>query len=141
MTPLTYHTSFSRAAGRAIRSRDWWSGCAPPDTWTMPRSRRSTSASCARSKPASPKPKRAHIRKAPRASEASMRTDVSSAALPSAPATTTLTYLEAIREAMREEMRRDPEVILMGEDIGIYGGAFKLTKGLIEEFGPERVID
>jgi 2-oxoisovalerate dehydrogenase E1 component beta subunit len=70
-----------------------------------------------------------------------MPTDVSSAATRSAPATMTLTYLEAIREALREEMRRDPEVILMGEDIGIYGGAFKLTKGLIEEFGPERVID
>jgi 2-oxoisovalerate dehydrogenase E1 component beta subunit len=56
-------------------------------------------------------------------------------------ATVTLTYLEAIREAMREEMRRDEDVILMGEDIGVYGGAFKVTKGLFEEFGPDRVID
>ena len=55
--------------------------------------------------------------------------------------TSVLTYLEAIREALREEMTRDPDVILMGEDIGVYGGAFKLTKGLLEEFGEERVID
>lgn len=52
-----------------------------------------------------------------------------------------ITYLEAIRQAMQEEMRADPEVFLLGEDIGEYGGAFKVTKGLIEEFGPERVIE
>ncbi|HET9986145.1 MAG TPA: alpha-ketoacid dehydrogenase subunit beta [Longimicrobiales bacterium] len=53
----------------------------------------------------------------------------------------TVTYLEAIREALREEMRRDPDVFLIGEDIGVYGGAFKVTEGLLDEFGPERVID
>lgn len=53
----------------------------------------------------------------------------------------TLTYLEAIRLALAEEMRRDERVFLMGEDIGAYGGAFKVTAGLLEEFGPERVID
>ena len=42
-----------------------------------------------------------------------------------------LTYLEAIRDAMRYELRRDPAVLLMGEDIGVYGGAFKVTQGLI----------
>jgi 2-oxoisovalerate dehydrogenase E1 component beta subunit len=42
---------------------------------------------------------------------------------------------------MREEMRRDPNVILIGEDIGAFGGAFKVTRGFIEEFGPDRVID
>ncbi len=52
-----------------------------------------------------------------------------------------LTYLEAIRDALRYELRRDPAVLLMGEDIGVYGGAFKVTQGLIEEFGGERVID
>jgi 2-oxoisovalerate dehydrogenase E1 component beta subunit len=52
-----------------------------------------------------------------------------------------ITYIEAIRLALREEMLRDPRVLLMGQDIGVYGGAFKLTQGLIEEFGPERVID
>ena len=51
------------------------------------------------------------------------------------------TYIEAIREAMREEMLRDENVFLMGEDVGIYGGAFKVSKGLIEEFGSKRVID
>ena len=51
------------------------------------------------------------------------------------------TYLEAVSEALREEMRRDPNVILLGEDIGVFGGAFKITRGFLDEFGPERVID
>ena len=50
-----------------------------------------------------------------------------------------ITYLEAVREAMVQEMRVNNDVFLMGEDIGIYGGPFGLTKGMIEEFGPERV--
>lgn len=52
-----------------------------------------------------------------------------------------LTFVEAIRQALLEEMRRDPAVFLMGEDIGIYGGAFKATAGLVDEFGPRRVVD
>ena len=52
-----------------------------------------------------------------------------------------LTYLEAIREGLREEMRRDPRVFVLGEDIGVYGGAFKVTEGFLDEFGPWRVID
>jgi pyruvate/2-oxoglutarate/acetoin dehydrogenase E1 component len=52
-----------------------------------------------------------------------------------------LTYLEAIREGLREEMRRDPRVFVLGEDIGVYGGAFKATEGFLDEFGPWRVID
>jgi pyruvate/2-oxoglutarate/acetoin dehydrogenase E1 component len=52
-----------------------------------------------------------------------------------------ITYLEAVREALTLEMRRDPEVFLLGEDIGVYGGAFGVTKGMLEEFGPERVRD
>ncbi len=52
-----------------------------------------------------------------------------------------VTYLEAIRQAMWEEMERDPNVILLGEDIGAYGGAFKLTEGFVEKFGDNRVID
>ncbi len=51
------------------------------------------------------------------------------------------TYLEAISQALREEMHRDSSVILMGEDIAVFGGAFKITRGLLEEFGPERVLD
>jgi pyruvate/2-oxoglutarate/acetoin dehydrogenase E1 component len=51
------------------------------------------------------------------------------------------TYLEAIRQGIWEEMERDPAVFCLGEDIGIYGGAFKVTDGFIERFGPQRVID
>jgi len=54
---------------------------------------------------------------------------------------TTLTYREAVREAMREAMRRDPNVFLMGEDVGRYGGCFGVSMGLLEEFGDERVRD
>jgi 2-oxoisovalerate dehydrogenase E1 component beta subunit len=54
---------------------------------------------------------------------------------------TEVTYLEAIKQGMREEMQRDESVYLMGEDVAVYGGAFKVTAGLLEEFGPLRVID
>ena len=53
----------------------------------------------------------------------------------------TMTYLQAISDAMREEMRSDERVFLMGEDIGTFGGAFKVTDGFIDEFGPKRVMD
>jgi 2-oxoisovalerate dehydrogenase E1 component beta subunit len=52
-----------------------------------------------------------------------------------------LTYLEAIRDALAEEMRRDPKVFVLGEDVGEYGGAFGVTQGLFQEFGESRVID
>src|SRR6202008_4436858 len=52
-----------------------------------------------------------------------------------------LTYLEAIRQGIWEEMDNDPTVFCLGEDIGIYGGAFKGNDGFIDRFGPERVID
>ena len=52
-----------------------------------------------------------------------------------------ITYLEAIREALFEEMERDPNVFCLGEDIGAYGGAFKVTEGLMAKFGEKRVID
>ena len=52
-----------------------------------------------------------------------------------------LSYAEALGEALGEEMRRDPRVVLWGLDVGPYGGAFGVTAGLFEEFGPERVID
>ncbi|MBS1830108.1 MAG: alpha-ketoacid dehydrogenase subunit beta [Acidobacteria bacterium] len=51
------------------------------------------------------------------------------------------TYVEAIREGIREEMERDPNVFLLGEDIGIYGGAFKVTQGLLDQFGERRIVD
>ncbi|HBY59229.1 MAG TPA: alpha-ketoacid dehydrogenase subunit beta [Solibacterales bacterium] len=53
----------------------------------------------------------------------------------------TMTYLEAIRQGIWEELERDPNVFLMGEDIGIYGGAFKVTAGMLEHFGEKRVVD
>ncbi|MCA8935468.1 MAG: alpha-ketoacid dehydrogenase subunit beta [Planctomycetes bacterium] len=52
-----------------------------------------------------------------------------------------ITYVEAITAGLREEMLRDEDVFCLGEDIGVYGGAFGVTKGLVEEFGPERVWD
>jgi 2-oxoisovalerate dehydrogenase E1 component beta subunit len=52
-----------------------------------------------------------------------------------------VTYLEAIRQALFEEMSRDERVFIMGEDIGVYGGAFKVTEGLLDKYGEGRVID
>mgnify|MGYP001602743173 CR=1 FL=1 len=52
-----------------------------------------------------------------------------------------VTYLEALRQGLREEMLRDERVFILGEDVGHYGGAFKVTEGLIDEFGAARVID
>ena len=53
----------------------------------------------------------------------------------------TITYREALREALREAMTRDPRVFLMGEDVGRYGGTYAVSKGLLAEFGPERIRD
>ena len=50
-----------------------------------------------------------------------------------------ITYSQAIREALTEEMERNPNIVLLGEDIGVYGGVFKVTEGLLDRFGPERV--
>ncbi len=52
-----------------------------------------------------------------------------------------ITLADALNEALREEMLRDPDVILLGEEIGVFGGVYKVTRGLLEEFGPERVRD
>ena len=52
-----------------------------------------------------------------------------------------LPYMDAINPALGEEMRRDASVFIIGEDVGVMGGAFKATKGLYDEFGPDRVID
>lgn len=52
-----------------------------------------------------------------------------------------LTYREALNQALREEMERDPSVFIIGEDVGLYGGSFKVTEGLLAEFGQQRVID
>ena len=52
-----------------------------------------------------------------------------------------VTYLEALKQGLREEMQRDENVFILGEDVGTYGGAFKVTEGFLDEFGPSRVID
>ena len=52
-----------------------------------------------------------------------------------------ISYREALREALREAMQVDPRVLLMGEDVGCYGGSYAVSKGLLEEFGPERIRD
>jgi pyruvate dehydrogenase E1 component beta subunit len=53
----------------------------------------------------------------------------------------TITYRDALNQALREEMHRDPSVFLMGEEVGVYQGAYKVSRGLLEEFGPMRVVD
>ena len=50
-------------------------------------------------------------------------------------------FREVIRDAMSEEMRRDPNVFLMGEEVAQYNGAYKASQGMLDEFGPERVLD
>ncbi len=55
--------------------------------------------------------------------------------------TTAITYREALREAIREALSSDPRVFLMGEDVGLYGGSFGVSRGLLAEFGPERIRD
>jgi len=53
----------------------------------------------------------------------------------------TITYRDALNQALREEMQRDPNVFLMGEEVGVYQGAYKVSRGLLEEFGAQRVVD
>lgn len=61
--------------------------------------------------------------------------------LPSRDGTRLIQFREALREAMSEEMRRDPRVFLMGEEVAEYHGAYKVSQGMLEEFGPKRIID
>jgi pyruvate dehydrogenase E1 component beta subunit len=81
---------------------------------------------------------------APKRTEAPRAEPVARAPEPEmAPGTETVsqTMREALRDAMAEEMRRDPDVFLMGEEVAQYQGAYKISQGLLEEFGPKRVID
>ena len=52
-----------------------------------------------------------------------------------------ITYRDALNQALREEMARDKDVFLMGEEVGVYQGAYKVSRGLLEEFGPNRIVD
>ncbi len=56
-------------------------------------------------------------------------------------AKSTITYRDAVREALREALQNDPRVFLMGEDVGHYGGCFAVSRGLLAEFGAERIRD
>ena len=84
---------------------------------------------------ASPSPRK------PSAAPAGARADARSEGLRGEGATVTQTMREALRDAMAEEMRRDKDVFLMGEEVAQYQGAYKISQGLLEEFGPTRVID
>lgn len=75
-----------------------------------------------------------------REASANDRTERNLHAVPDAP-TQKLTIAQAVRDALRDEMRRDETVLVLGEDVGVDGGVFRATEGLIEEFGPDRVID
>ena len=52
-----------------------------------------------------------------------------------------ITYRQALNEALAEELERDPDVFLMGEEVAEYNGAYKISQGLLERFGPKRIID
>ena len=66
---------------------------------------------------------------------------IAEAAVPAGTEFVTMTVREALRDAMAEEMRRDPDVFLMGEEVAQYQGAYKVSQGLLDEFGPKRVVD
>jgi pyruvate dehydrogenase E1 component beta subunit len=92
--------------------------------------------------PSKPQPSKSP---APTAASASAAVPVpailSDPAIPPGTEMHTITVREALREAMAEEMRRDPNVFLMGEEVAQYQGAYKISQGLLDEFGPKRVID
>jgi pyruvate dehydrogenase E1 component beta subunit len=93
---------------------------------------------------AAPVPAKAAEAKAPPAVPAVLAPQVPLLSDPAIPAGTemhSITVREALREAMAEEMRRDPTVFLMGEEVAQYQGAYKISQGLLDEFGPKRVID
>src|ERR1044072_6083205 len=106
--------------------------------------------------PAQPKaaesaPPAAPVEEAPKSEEAPEVAEKSAAApvpetkpepdVPEGTEMVTMTMREALRDAMAEEMRRDPDVFVMGEEVAEYQGAYKVTQGLLQEFGPDRVID
>src|SRR5262245_14732815 len=105
--------------------------------------RRTTSARASRSysttRCSAPRSRRCPSRKS--CSRASTRHPRTSTRPTTSKAMAELTYLQAISDALRTEMRRDKRVYVIGEDVGVYGGAFKVTLGFQEEFGPWRVID
>ena len=103
----------------------------------------SKSAPQAKAAPAA-KPEKSEAKPAPKSAPAPAAPQVQTAAEPDIPEGTemvTMTMREALRDAMAEEMRRDPDVFVMGEEVAEYQGAYKVTQGLLDEFGARRVID
>jgi pyruvate dehydrogenase E1 component beta subunit len=102
-----------------------------------------TKPSQAKSAPAA-KPEKAETRPALKSAPAPQAPETQAAVDPDIPEGTemvTMTMREALRDAMAEEMRRDKDVFVMGEEVAEYQGAYKVTQGLLQEFGPKRVID
>ena len=95
------------------------------------------SSACAKTPPPLPKHLRLHLLRAP----AIVSAPEPDTEIPEGTEMVTMTVREAIRAAMSEEMRRDKDVFLMGEEVGEYQGAYKISQGMLEEFGPQRVID
>jgi pyruvate dehydrogenase E1 component beta subunit len=103
-----------------------------------------TAASAAKAAEAAPAPVSTTIAAPVAASVAAVPVAVVSKASPDWAADTpmkTMTVREALREAMAEEMRANPNVMLMGEEVGEYQGAYKISQGLLDEFGPKRIVD
>jgi pyruvate dehydrogenase E1 component beta subunit len=88
-----------------------------------------------------PAPPRAVVLEAPRAAASPQSAATAGTDLPADVEMVTMTVREALRDAMAEEMRRDPDVFVIGEEVAEYQGAYKVTQGLLQEFGATRVID
>src|SRR5262249_55398546 len=106
--------------------RCWRPPCSPKPTYGRSR-RTSTTASTRRSRSLTPHPRRRAARPSP-ATTRSREVAV-------------ISYLEALNLALREEMRLEPRVFVIGEEVGLYDGAYKVTQGLLKDFGPQRVVD
>ncbi|PYO38611.1 MAG: pyruvate dehydrogenase complex E1 component subunit beta [Gemmatimonadetes bacterium] len=121
----------SRSSGSAIRSRRWPTSSSATGCSTRPGSTRSTPKCGRRSRRRCSSPTRAPTPSRARCSPTCSPSD----AMP------VLTYRDALNQALREEMQRNADVFLMGEEVGVYQGAYKVSRGLLEEFGPKRVVD
>ncbi len=84
---------------------------------------------------------RARVEKAPAGPQIAPQEPQTDAEVPPGTEMVSMTVREALRDAMAEEMRRDPDVLVMGEEVAEYQGAYKVTQGLLDEFGPTRVVD
>ena len=111
----------------------------PPAPTPQPRHNGKDQAPTVTAAPAEKKPEAS--RSAPAAPATPRETVAADPDVPAGTEMVTMTVREALRDAMAEEMRRDKDVFVMGEEVAEYQGAYKVTQGLLDEFGPERVID